>query len=88
MSQVSTETPEQILGREPAALERQALGDNFIPFHRIGDYVEGNHETGNGEIDAIVLFKIPNQGYVWACRFKGGTDYYPQDYLKKVAKPV
>ena len=24
-------------------------------------------------------------GYVWACRFEGGTDYYPQDYLKKVA---
>ena len=82
--QISTETPENIIGRTPADIERQAINDGYIPTFRIGDDVEGNHATGNGRVDSLVLFKVQG-GYVWACRFEGGTDYYPQDYLKKVA---
>lgn len=85
MNNLSAETPEKILGREPADIERAAIADNFLPDFRIGDHVEGNHMTGNGEIDSFVLFKIPNQGYVWGLRMKGQTDYYPQHLFKKVA---
>ena len=84
IEQVSVETPEQIIGRTPAEIERLAIADGYIPTFRIGDYVEGSHATGNGRVDALVLFQVQG-GYVWACRFEGGTDYYPQDYLKKVA---
>lgn len=84
--QVSAETPENILGRTPASLELAALSDGYLPDHRIGQKVEGNHETGNGEIDAIVLFKLPDpQGYIWGCRLKGTEVYYPQEWFKKVA---
>lgn len=84
MNNLSTETPEKILGREPASIEREAIADNFVPNFRIGDKVEGNQQTGNGEVDSFVLFKIPNQGYVWGLRMKGQKDYYPQDFFKKV----
>lgn len=83
MQQVNAETPEIILGRTPAEIERLAIADGFVPTFRIGDDVEGNHDTGNGRVDSLVLFKV-NGGYVWACRFEGGTDYFPQDYLKRV----
>lgn len=86
MESVNPQTPEIILGREPAEMERLAIADGFIPNHRIGDKVEGNHAEGIGIVDAIVLFKVQG-GYVWGCRFEGSKDYFPQDNLKKVESP-
>lgn len=83
MEQVSTESPENILGRSPAEIEKMAIADGFIPKYRLGDKLEGNHAEGSGVVDAIVLFKI-REGYTWGCRFEGAVDYYPQDHLKKI----
>lgn len=83
MTEVTTETPEMILGRQPAEIEKLAIADGFVPVLRIGDKAIGNHAEGSGVIDAIVLFKVQG-GYTWGCRFEGQIDYFPHDHLKKV----